>query len=296
MNQQVNLTTNEGRKEYFKKTFTLKGRVLFPYLTPSNLKTKTNMKQETRQVYETNFQWTKGENAQVMQEINNFLGTAIGQVFQGFNSAAIVNPFKDGDTYVPQSGKALPDYRKGSMFVDASTGADFPPSVSIQDPAMAGMLKQASDIDIYSGRNAAIVISFYVYGLDNPQSKKGFSCNLHGVLLLEGGDRVEGGVTIDPQEAFASFLGETNTNYGQQAPQQAPQQNFGQQAPQQAPQGQGFGGAMGNGAPAAQPNQQTPYTQQNAGGGFAQNASPSNPQQAPQQTNFVPNGNNPFNQ
>lgn len=217
MNQQVNLTTNDGRKEYFKKTFTLKGRILFPYLTPTNLKTKTNMKtNEARLVYETNFQWTKGENAQVMQEINNFLGGAIGQIFQGFNPAAIVNPIKDGDTYVPQSGKALPDYRKNSFFLDASTGADYPPSVSIQDPNMQGMLQQASDIDIYSGRNAAIVISFYVYGLDNPQSKKGFSCNLHGTLLLEGGDRVEGGITIDPQAAFADFLGATNTDYTQQ--------------------------------------------------------------------------------
>ena len=290
MNQQVNLTTNDGRKEYFKKTFTLKGRILFPYLTATNLKTKTNMKQETRLVWETNFQWTKGENAQVMQEINNFLGNAIGQVFAGFNPAAIVNPIKDGDTYVPQSGKALPDYRKNSFFLDASTGADYPPSVSIQDPNMQGMLQQASDIDIYSGRNAAIVISFYVYGLDNPQSKKGFSCNLHGALLLEGGDRVEGGITIDPQAAFADFLGATNTDYAQAGQQQAQPQQQMQAQPQQ--QAQGFGDAMGG-------QQQAPAQQQQpAQQGFGQQQAPAQQQQQgqPQQNNFTPNGNNPFNQ
>jgi hypothetical protein len=63
------------------------------------------------------------------------------------------------------------------------------------------------EAEVYSGRNAAINISFYIIQPKQgvASGKRGFGLNFNAVMLLDGGDRLGGSYT--PADANAIFGG-----------------------------------------------------------------------------------------
>jgi hypothetical protein len=215
-------------KEFGKKTFTIQGRIFHPNL----LATAKKQKPEDREVYNVMFAWDQasanGANAKVLAEINSYLQQGVAQAHSGINPAALINPIKKFETYVRQDGKANAPYLKGLAWVNASSGKDFPPQVVKSTPMGLVQVTQADAAEVYSGRNAAVNISFYIIipkpGATN--QKRGFGVNVNAVLLQDGGDKEGGtGAHVDINSVFGSFQSDMGIA-------QAPQQNTQQWPPQ----------------------------------------------------------------
>jgi hypothetical protein len=208
-------------KTFGDKRFTLQGRIFYPnLLTP---KAKDN----GREVFDCMFSWKNDQNAQVLQEINAYLMQGVNDYHSGINPAVLVNPIKDFHKYIPQSGKANPEFLRDCKWLNAQTGKEYPPQVVKKNLQPVTALDAA---EIYSGRNAIINISFYVIlpkqGVTG--SKRGFGVNLHAVLLDEGGAK-EGGSSapVDVNKVFGQFASESVSPFAQQTQQQAPSNNNG---------------------------------------------------------------------
>jgi len=253
----------QEQQNFLRTEFALKGRIMFPNL----LRLKKKDKLEDRDIYDTMFVLDPRENANTIAQINNFIAQCNQIAHQGIIPAAILPIWKAYGVqgypdYVKQNGQPNPDYLKGFMWVNASTGRDLPPAVYKQTSMGLLKLTENDDAEVYSGRNAVISINFWPM-LPKPESKnqkRGYYINVKGVLLQEGGDRLGGAPDLDPNKTFGSFLQDMGAqpNFGGfgTAPQGAPQAPTQQQAPQgqhfqqnpwgQAPQGQGLP-PMGNG-------------------------------------------------
>lgn len=261
-------TGNRGTKFFEGKQFQLKGRMFHCAL----LAPKWN-KEKTKESYGSMFAWKPEENPQVTQAMLQLMDQAKQQFHPQVPVQHWVNPVKHFNTTQRRDGKPHPEYLRGHHWLNASANLRFAPKVIIQDPSSPTGIRQLGPQDaalVYSGRNAVISVSFWLLDGQN----LGVSCNLDGMLLLEGGEQVASDMGIDPSQAFSSFLG----NLGYQQPQQGHQQ-YQQPAPPQHNY-HTAGNAPMNGAPAA--NGQTQYPQTGTaypgaqGQPYAPNAYPSN--------------------
>lgn len=268
--QQVAGMTPDQIKEYFRKTFTLKGRIFFPNLLTSKLSQGTN----PRKIFDVQFAWLYQENQQVFNEIKNFLAQVQNIVHPGVNPAALILPWKDHATYLRQDGRANPEYLKGHFWINPSTGEEFPPQVVEQTPMGLVQLTPADEAKMYSGRNAAINVSFYAMipkqGAQN--QKRGYGVNINACMILEGGNREGGAASVDVNSVFGGFAQDMGMNMA--PPMGAPAQNF--QQPAQAPQQQWAPPAQ---APQQQWPQQNPQQGNGMNPGFPGTAMPGTPGQ-----------------
>lgn len=180
----------DQRKEFFRKSFTLKGRIFYPNI----LKPATTKHGKTQ--FNLMFAWKLADNQEVMKEVGNFLQTAKNTFHPSIPQQFWVNPVKKFDTYQRQDGKPNPAFLKDSYWVNASSGVDFPPVVvdQMRQPVIDEAL-------VYSGRNAVVNIAFWL----NDGDKKGLGTNVNAVMLLEGGDREGGSFTVNVDQIFGSF-------------------------------------------------------------------------------------------
>jgi len=221
--------TDEQQK-FLNQTFTIKGRILFPNLLVAKAKEAGK-----RELFDVQFAWNPSENAQIMQQLMAWYGSAIQMFHTGLNPAALLNPLKASGVpgmpeYQRQDAKPNPAHLHGLMWVNASSGKDFPPQVVKQSPMGLIKLTAADEAEVYSGRNAVINISFYPI-IPQPgaaNQKRGFSVNVNAVLLLDGGDKVGGSASVDVNSVFGGFAQDMGMapafgspaafNPGQQAP------------------------------------------------------------------------------
>lgn len=191
--------TPEQKREFFKPTFTLKGRIFYP-----NLLTAKAKKEGGREIFDVMFGFDPKDpaNAASIAAMGDFMGKAKNQFHPTVPVQFWVNPIKKYETYVRQDGKPNPEFLKGLSWFNASTGKDFPPVVVDQhrQPIM-------NPAEVYSGRNAVINVSFWA--IDN--EKKGLSMNVHAVMLLDGGDKVAtgGAPAVNVNQIFGSFAADT---------------------------------------------------------------------------------------
>lgn len=202
-------------KEYLRRSFTLKGRMFFPSL----LEPKET--QSGRMQYSVMFAWGFNENAQVVGELGKFIAGFKAGVFPTIPDQYFVNPVKKYGVYQRQDGKPVADFLKDSYWLNAGSGADFPPAVV--DQYKQPVINPA---DIYSGRNCVINVSFYKID----KEKKGLGCNVKAVMLQEGGEAVTGGGPVDVDKVFGDFASDMNaTDNIQSAQGQADQSPTQQQ-------------------------------------------------------------------
>lgn len=297
--------TPEQEKEIFNsREFVLQGRIFHPNLISKTVLTEQEIAAGKKPQYKCQFAWPKNAaaNAQTMQNVFAFLNEMKEKIFPTIPWTHFVYPVKDFDTYVRQDGKPNGDHLRDHYWMNPTTMFDFCLVDQNKNPVF-------NEADVYSGRNALLSFTFY----KSDGQKKGFGVNIRAIMLLEGGEKLGGVAPVDPNQAFGNFAIDSNLiAQGGQAPQQtvpgmptgapapapAPQTPPpipGQQAAPQAPQMPGNFGAPGQQpaqpaapqapttpqAPTAPGAPQTQYGQQNAGGGYAPPASPSNPFGAP---------------
>ena len=183
----------DPRKEFFyNKSFTIRGRLLKPSLT------KTVLNQNgTRQVYESGLMWQPDDEKsmeiakQVMQLCKEFKDKYCP------NNNAFMMPIKNYNTYRKKDGQEAAEFLKGHFWLNASTGADFPPR--IVDSEGQDVI---DDSLIHAGRNALLHFSLYPFSV---RGNEGVSINLRAVKLLKGGEAVGGNANINVDEAFGDF-------------------------------------------------------------------------------------------
>jgi hypothetical protein len=206
--------TPEQQKEFFKQSFTLKGRIFHP-----NLLKAVAREEGKRETFNTMFAWEQTSNPETMQALNAFLMKAKELFHPSVPMQAFVNPIKKYETYMRQDGKPNPDYLKGCYWLNAQSGKDFPPPVvdAMRQPII-------NEAEVYSGRNAVINVAFY--NIDGAKGgKRGIGCNVNAVMLLEGGDKVaSGGVSVNIDKIFGGFASDMGAN--SEAPSWPPQTNL----------------------------------------------------------------------
>jgi hypothetical protein len=199
---------SEDVKQFWRKSFTLQGRIFYPNLL------KPSVNKNGRATFNTMFAWQIDSNPQVMKELSDFLARAKGTFHPSVPMQFFVNPLKKYDTYVRQDGKPNAAFLKNCYWINAQSGAEIAPPVV--DQYRQPVINEA---EVYSGRNAVINLSFY--NID--KEKKGIGVNVNAVMLMAGGDRegVAGSVNIDQIfGGFAQDMGipalptETATNNG----------------------------------------------------------------------------------
>jgi hypothetical protein len=196
--------TPDQEKEFFRKhVFTLKGRILHPAL----LKPMPN-KEGTRVNFNVQAIFKPEDNAQEIARLGAFIKQVYDTFYPGFPIQNWVNPLKKYETYIRQDGRPNAEYLKGHYWVNAASGKDVPPQVYKQGPMGMVLLTEADQAEVYSGRNAVVNISFYRI----KSQKHGLSTNINGVLLLEGGEKVQGAGSFDPNRAFGSFMQDMGMN------------------------------------------------------------------------------------
>ena len=212
------------------KTFSLQGRVFYPKILAPEAKNPGD-----RLKYNCLFAWKFGSNAQVTQEIGAFLAQSKQTFWPTVPELYFINPVKKWGVYQRQDGKPTAEFLKDSYWLNAASGADFPPVVvdsqrnPIIDPAL-----------VYSGMNAVINVAFYAIN----NEKKGVGVNLNAIMALPGGEK-EGGVPqVDVNRVFGDFaadmgMGTTPPATPPATTLQATQQQ-GQQWPPQTPSTNGF--------------------------------------------------------
>lgn len=200
--------TPEQQKEFFRKNFTLKGRIFHP-----NLLVPKAREEGKRETFNTMFAWEQNSNPQVMKELNAFLMKAKELFHPSVHIQAFVNPIKKYETYIRQDGKPNPDYLKGHYWLNAQSGKDYPPPVVDQtrQPIM-------NEAEVYSGSNAVINVSFY--NIDGSKGgKRGLGCNVNAVMILEGGEKISsGGAQVDVDKIFGGFASDMASTSSNQEP------------------------------------------------------------------------------
>lgn len=268
---------SQEERNFFKETFTIKGRIFHPALLQPAAD-KTNPQKAPQ--YKVMACFLPQDNVQELQRLQQFLERAKSQFYDPQTQWSVnggygaVYPIKDFNTYRRQNGQPMDEMYRGMLWINAASGQTMQPPTFRS--GMNGEPVQCTQFDaaeIYSGRNALIQISFYRISTN----KSGFSANLNGVFLLDGG-KAEGGFTFDPVAAFGNFLG------GAMGPGQV-------QAPQQQHGHSPFGGQQAPQNPYANAPQ-NPYGGQP--GGFGQQ--PSQPQGQPFQQPAAPPQQNNYQQ
>jgi len=182
-------------KDFWRKSFTLEGRIFYPNI----LKPTTN--KNGRSTFNTMFAWKVGSNEKVMHDLNNFLMNAKTIFHPSVPMQYFVNPMKKFDSYVRQDGKPNASFLQGCYWVNAQSGAEFPPPVVDQSRQPV-----ISEAEVYSGRNAVINISFF--NID--KEKKGLGVNFNAIMLMNGGEREVGSGAVNVDQIFGSFVQDMN--------------------------------------------------------------------------------------
>jgi len=189
---------NEAQKNYFySKHFTLKGQMYFPNILVPKANDRGVLK------YNTCFAWPANDAAQQarVQEVEAFLAAAKQQFFASIPDQYFGNPLKKFNTYQRQDGKPNHEFLNNKFWFNASASEKFKPTVVFQDHRELDPLGDAAQV--WSGRNCLLNFSFYCYDVNG---KNGIATNIRSIMLLEGGEKVEGGAgTVNVQEAFGSF-------------------------------------------------------------------------------------------
>lgn len=173
--------------------------------------------QSGRMQYSLLFAWGFDENPQVTQELGQFIGNFKNQLFPTIPDQFFVNPVKKYGAYQRQDGKPVAEFLKDCYWINASSGADFPPV--LVDQARQPVMNPS---DVYSGRNCVINLSFYKID----KEKKGLGTNVRAVMLQEGGDAVGGAGSVNVDDVFGAFSQDMNTT-AQPAQAWPPQNNSG---------------------------------------------------------------------
>lgn len=181
---------NEDLKQFWRKSFTLQGRIFYPNLL------KPSVNKNGRATFNVMFAWKIDSNAATMKEISDFLGKAKQTFHPNVPMQFFANPLKRFDTYVRQDGKPNAAFLKDCYWLNASSGAELPPPIVDQtrQPVM-------SESEVYSGRNAVVNISFW--NID--KEKKGIGVNLNAVMLMPGGEKEAGAGAVNIDQIFGSF-------------------------------------------------------------------------------------------
>lgn len=190
--------TPDQEKEFFRKSvFTLKGRILHPaLLVPKPNKEGTKVNFNVQAIFKPE------DNVQELARLGAFIKQCYDTFYPNFPIQNWVNPLKKFETYIRQDGRPNAEMLKGHYWVNAASGKDMAPQVYKQGPMGMVLLTAADEAEVYSGRNAVVNISFYRI----KSQKHGLSTNINGVLLLDGGDKVQGAGSFDPNRAFGSFM------------------------------------------------------------------------------------------
>ena len=186
----------EMDRAHFNKTFTLQGRVFFPHL----LEPVAN--RNGRMQYSILFAWNFTQNTQATQELDKFLAESKQKYFPTIPAQFFSNPIKKWGAYARQDGKPNHEFLKDCYWLNAQSGADYPPPIVDQtrNPVM-------SKAEIYSGRNVVINLKFYKFDGE----KKGLGVNLNAVMLMEGGEAIGGGSSVDVNTVFGDFAADMNS-------------------------------------------------------------------------------------
>jgi hypothetical protein len=180
----------EDMKQFWKKSFTLQGRIFYPNLL------KPSVNKNGRATFNTMFAWKIDSNHDVMKQLNDFLLKAKGTFHPNVPMQFFVNPLKRFDSYVRQDGKPNAAFLNGCYWVNAQSGAEIAPP--IVDQTRQPIINEA---EVYSGRNAVINISFY--NID--KEKKGIGVNVNAVMLMPGGDREGAAGSVNIDQIFGGF-------------------------------------------------------------------------------------------
>lgn len=212
----------EQEKALWYQKFTLQGRIFYPTL----LQPEAN--RNGRVQYSTLFAWKFNSNDAETKRIGAFLAQIKAQYFPSIPDLYFLNPVKKWGQYVRQDGRPNHEFLKDSYWINLSSGVDFPPT--IVDKFRNQVVDKA---EVYSGRNAVVSLSFY----KTDKEKKGAGANLNAVMLLDGGDKEGGSVSINLNEVFGAFAQDMGV--------QTPSVNTGMpQAPVWPPQGNNNGGLI----------------------------------------------------
>lgn len=204
--------TPEQTREFFRKTFTLKGRIFHPNLLTPVPKDKN--KPDSPLKFNVMFAFKAEDNQQTLAAMATFLQQAKEKFHPTVPMQFFSNPLKKWDTYQRRDGKPNPEYLKGYYWVNASSGKDFPPQVVDihRQPVMTAA-------EIYSGRNAVANIGFYSFS----GQQNGLSVNINAVMLLDGGEKVQGVGGVDIEKVFGGF--QADMGISSEAPAWPPQSN-----------------------------------------------------------------------
>lgn len=186
------MSMSEQEKNFWYQKFTLQGRIFYPALT------KPEPTRNGVPKYSVLFAWKMDDqrNAPATQAIGAFLGNVKQNYFPSIPMQFFQNPVKKWGEYVRQDGKPNHAFLEGCYWINLTSGVDFPPPVvdKFKQPVM-------NEAEIYSGRNAVVSLSFY--RID--KEKKGAGANINAVMLLDGGDQVQGSGSVNIDEVFGGF-------------------------------------------------------------------------------------------
>jgi hypothetical protein len=216
---------NEAQKNYFySKHFTLKGQIYFPTILTPKANDRGVMK------YSCMFAWDVNDAAQQakVQEVGAFLESGKQQFYADIPDQHFGKPLKRFDTYLRQDGKPNHEFLKGKYWMNASATERVKPIIVFQDHKELDPLGDAAQV--WSGRNCLFNFSFYGY---DASGKKGIAVNIRSVMLLEGGEKMEGAATVNVGEAFGGFAADMNAPMTPVAAPPVQQQPVHQQPVQQ---------------------------------------------------------------
>lgn len=194
----------EQEKQLWYQNFTLQGRIFYPNL----LQPEASRNGAGRVMYSTMFSWKFNSNDAETKRLGAFLGTVKSQYFPTIPDLYFLNPVKKWGSYQRQDGKPNPEFLKDSYWINLSSGVDFPPT--IVDKHRNPVIEKA---ELYSGRNAVVSISFYKID----KEKKGAGANIKAVMLLDGGDKEGGSVSLNINEVFGAFAQDMGVQTAQPA-------------------------------------------------------------------------------
>jgi hypothetical protein len=210
--------TPEQQKQFLRQTFTLKGRIFHPNLIVPVPKDKD--KPDSPLKFNVMFAFKAEDNTAVLKQLADFLNIAKQEFHPSIPMQFFSNPLKKFETYMRRDGKPNAEYLKGSYWVNASSGKDYPPQVV--DANRQPLINPA---EIYSGRNAVVNIGFYSF----TGQQNGLSTNINAVMLLDGGEKIaSAGGSVNIDQIFGSFqadMGMTPTTVTQDVAPAWPPQN-----------------------------------------------------------------------
>lgn len=195
-------------KEFRQRKFTLQGRMFYPELFEPKAKKTTGRPSQQggpppKLQYSLLLAWPIAGDAKQMatlKEIDAHLRAGIATFFPKIPRENLQLPLKKWGVYKKKNGENPQVFLQDCYWMNMAANVDFRPQV-VDIHKQDVIDKQ----EVYSGRNVLVSFSFWEYSNQN----YGISVNPRAVMLLDGGEKVVGGVDIG--EAFDSFLEQNPT-------------------------------------------------------------------------------------